>query len=701
MSYKDGDWSIFPTRTGIATGSANERQMLDAIGGAESFRTRLMNNADGSTTLLRTKGGMPQFETMPAATSIEIVKKLGVCFFAMPFDNANLYGYSPMGDGRFWHLCKDVYAADFTYPATHGSSGKYKLSPFSADSFGNMTWFSDAVKSSEGYVIVSWSGCSGRRHLVGDIRHIRTPQGWPKERTALAQNVWVNGDRLAIADIPAEHGIISAAIAKGDSQDSSRWLLRVVACPKYPVIDNPVVVTVKITAPIAADGKYKTPSILETVSVQTVVLPLIGQENYAPTSPPFFSGSGSRFLWCAVAYGGYARLLEVDAETLAVSVVQVKTQTTSSSSSISATLRAVDYIGDDIAYCVEHRSFTGDSRSGSWSYPNHLIQQEDQPLVFLGNGVVLHPYVGTATHHDGVVTNAASSTTTIAVLLAKIDRASGAHTFQEIHAEYDQSTYSRQRSTIVSASITAAWSYTTDQTGVIAESGYPIVSNYRYDKTGLSTDNNTSAIVQGVLACDLRARAIVVMTQNTTFSNIFTESGFDQGSSYKASYSAAATGSSSSSFSSHMTNSRVESSSIKVVVDGVVVNTFSDITLSTQSGFDGTVEVYPDYFADYNESSGAIPISVRNVDVLGAVFGSSISTHNEITTDPIAVCAFSPDINERFVHVLWPAKQFNEAWFVGDQTFGHSTNNVPVRYSPGNSSCLSGPLFLPLLDKFK
>ena len=64
MPYKDDDWSIFPTRTGMATGSANERQMLEAIGGAEGFRTRIQVSGDGKTqTILRTKNGMPQFET--------------------------------------------------------------------------------------------------------------------------------------------------------------------------------------------------------------------------------------------------------------------------------------------------------------------------------------------------------------------------------------------------------------------------------------------------------------------------------------------------------------------------------------------------------------------------------------------------------------------------------------------------------------
>ena len=55
--------NLFPTRTGTASGTANERQMLDTLGGADGFRTRVQRNADGSETTLRTKDGMPQFST--------------------------------------------------------------------------------------------------------------------------------------------------------------------------------------------------------------------------------------------------------------------------------------------------------------------------------------------------------------------------------------------------------------------------------------------------------------------------------------------------------------------------------------------------------------------------------------------------------------------------------------------------------------
>jgi hypothetical protein len=65
MSFDDKKFgTIFPVRDGLATGTANERQMLDAIGGSDSFRTRIQKNDDGSETMLRTKNGMPQFSTV-------------------------------------------------------------------------------------------------------------------------------------------------------------------------------------------------------------------------------------------------------------------------------------------------------------------------------------------------------------------------------------------------------------------------------------------------------------------------------------------------------------------------------------------------------------------------------------------------------------------------------------------------------------
>lgn len=53
--------ALFPTRFGTATGGANERKMLDRIGGSDGFRTEIRYGADGSKTIMRTHNGMPRF----------------------------------------------------------------------------------------------------------------------------------------------------------------------------------------------------------------------------------------------------------------------------------------------------------------------------------------------------------------------------------------------------------------------------------------------------------------------------------------------------------------------------------------------------------------------------------------------------------------------------------------------------------------
>lgn len=70
MSFNDGKYgALFPTRD-VATGGANERQMLRHVDGADSFKTSIRDMADGSKVMLRTRNGMPEFtttENKPAA----------------------------------------------------------------------------------------------------------------------------------------------------------------------------------------------------------------------------------------------------------------------------------------------------------------------------------------------------------------------------------------------------------------------------------------------------------------------------------------------------------------------------------------------------------------------------------------------------------------------------------------------------------
>jgi len=61
--------SILPTRDGTAQGHGAERVMMNAVGGPGGIRTRIVSNPDGTTTMLRTRNGMPEFSTSGQAVS--------------------------------------------------------------------------------------------------------------------------------------------------------------------------------------------------------------------------------------------------------------------------------------------------------------------------------------------------------------------------------------------------------------------------------------------------------------------------------------------------------------------------------------------------------------------------------------------------------------------------------------------------------
>lgn len=71
MAYEEKDDTKFPTRFGQATGHANERTMLDELGGANGIRHRQRLGADGITTHVKTRGGHPHFWNEPLPGSDE------------------------------------------------------------------------------------------------------------------------------------------------------------------------------------------------------------------------------------------------------------------------------------------------------------------------------------------------------------------------------------------------------------------------------------------------------------------------------------------------------------------------------------------------------------------------------------------------------------------------------------------------------
>lgn len=78
-----GDDDRLPTRDGTPSGKANERQMLDRGGmGTDGFRTDLRDNLDGTATMLRTRGGAPEFSTLPAKKKIAVSVARGFVAYA-------------------------------------------------------------------------------------------------------------------------------------------------------------------------------------------------------------------------------------------------------------------------------------------------------------------------------------------------------------------------------------------------------------------------------------------------------------------------------------------------------------------------------------------------------------------------------------------------------------------------------------------
>jgi hypothetical protein len=65
MAFEDDQLkkTVFPTRDGTPQGAGAERKMLEPIGGAATIRTQIKDNPDGSTTMLRTRAGNPEFTT--------------------------------------------------------------------------------------------------------------------------------------------------------------------------------------------------------------------------------------------------------------------------------------------------------------------------------------------------------------------------------------------------------------------------------------------------------------------------------------------------------------------------------------------------------------------------------------------------------------------------------------------------------------
>ena len=170
MSWSEDDWGkpFFPTRFGSPQGHATERKMLDAVGGFDGIRAKIRTNPDGSTTILKTRGGMPVFTTIPAPSNQPIyTPREGVSvFFCTPSSTMYQSGYTPSGApgpvSRWfdWHT-------SVTQPNPHGGQTPV-LSAFAAyeagvggaaeSSPGSITWYGNVKLADNVPVVLSWHG---------------------------------------------------------------------------------------------------------------------------------------------------------------------------------------------------------------------------------------------------------------------------------------------------------------------------------------------------------------------------------------------------------------------------------------------------------------------------------------------------------------------------------------------------------------
>lgn len=72
--------AALPTRLGQIIGKSNERKMMDKAGGPNGISKTFRRNPDGSTTMLKTRAGMPQFSTTRSTGNIPVDNAFAVVF---------------------------------------------------------------------------------------------------------------------------------------------------------------------------------------------------------------------------------------------------------------------------------------------------------------------------------------------------------------------------------------------------------------------------------------------------------------------------------------------------------------------------------------------------------------------------------------------------------------------------------------------
>ena len=256
MSWADDEWGkpFFPTRSGGATGHANERIMLDSVGGMDGIRTKIRTNADGSTTILKTRGGMPVFyTTKPVEIVIPPTESTVIYCVGAPVSYSYRSGYmdatvftpmaTPIAEESPGSAVITVGDGATTFEYNQRYSTKWKTDTFNEHP-GNRNWKWKAKNK----VISWWSPCplsgsftgSGYEYtnqLLGGTQQAKTDAlgnytgtfaAWEHNRGA----IYINGEKAFV--IPDNRWVYAAAAKEIDVAGVKQTVLLILASGTDP-----------------------------------------------------------------------------------------------------------------------------------------------------------------------------------------------------------------------------------------------------------------------------------------------------------------------------------------------------------------------------------------------------------------------------------------------------------------------------------
>ena len=280
------------TREGGAIGSNKERVAFSAVG-SDSIRTRIIDNLDGSTTRLRTRGGFPEFITKKAeVANPEKAPTFRECFRGFPAALDALYGYS--FDGAAYTPLTSAPTGPEVFET---SSYPVALAPNLREPSGNTDWF-DA--SGTELRVVTWTGMSsfGRissTRFVDDADPIRYNTFGVS--AAVTPTVFVDG--VAMLALPERYRLVSACLHNGR--------IRAIAC---------------------SDTMYVAPGHVNVHTIESLILleegsgsttfpgwnemGSISMSNLALIQSPVFNSSGTKAIGLYLRVGEKTWVFEVD-----------------------------------------------------------------------------------------------------------------------------------------------------------------------------------------------------------------------------------------------------------------------------------------------------------------------------------------------------------------------------------------------------